>query len=470
MKQTRKKAIRLTALAVSAVMSMGVLAGCGAKQEEDITTVTYWTGNSHMESVQRAAIEKWNETEGKKKGVRIEYTLQGGGSITQNLELALQSGTAPDIMDGGSIVSLIDKGYIKSYDEVLGDDVDKLYEKYEGKLKETQDTYEGKLYCVPQMVGSVQGLLYNKDMFKAAGIVDENGEAKPPHTLAEMREAAKKLTNPQKKEYGIIYPKKWDGWYASDIYSPSSAYRGGREAYNPATNDYNLDGLKEYGQVILDMQADGSVYPGADSIDNDTARSLFAEGGIGMKYGFSFDVGVLSDQFPAKCDWGVTPIPIADEDHDYVQNAGYARSVNINAASKVPNDKLKVALEFFLSDEYITELYKGCVIIPADKSIIENTELENPKKNWKEFMEIAKDVQETHWGPNGDGSGLKGAKQLFLEEVWAGKMTMEECVEQGTENLKKARAKYVELHPEYDTNQFADPNWKPVLKERSRNK
>ena len=111
MKQTRKKAIRLTALAVSAVMSMGVLAGCGAKQEEDITTVTYWTGNSHMESVQRAAIEKWNETEGKKKGVRIEYTLQGGGSLTQNLELALQSGTAPDIMDGGGIVSLIDKGY-----------------------------------------------------------------------------------------------------------------------------------------------------------------------------------------------------------------------------------------------------------------------------------------------------------------------------------------------------------------------
>ena len=88
-------------------------------------------------------------------------------------------------------------------------------------------------------------------------------------------------------------------------------------------------------------------------------------------------------------------------------------------------------------------------------------ELENPKKNWKEFMELAKDTQETHWGPNGDSAGLKGAKTLFLEDVWSGKMTMEECVEQGTETLKVARQRYAESHPDYDTNQYADPDWKP---------
>lgn len=467
-----RKSFKLTALALSAVMSMGILTGCGEKQEGDgdITTVTYWTGNSHMETVQKAAIEKWNETEGKEKGVKIEYTLQGGGSITQNLELALQSGTAPDIMDGGSIVSLIDKGYIKSYDEVLGDDVQKLYEKYDGKLKETMDTYQGKLYCVPNAVGSVQGLLYNKDMFKAAGIVDENGEAKPPHTLDEMRECAKKLTNAENKEYGIIYPRKWDGWWGSDITGPSSTYRGGRDTYNPAENDYNYDGIKEYAQVILDMRDDGSVYPGGDSIDNDTARALFAEGGIGMKYGFSFDVGVLNDQFPAKCDWGVAPIPVVDDEHDYVYNTSYGRSVNINAASKVPNDKLKAALEFFLSDEYMTALYKGCVIIPADTSIIDNNELDNPKKNWKEFMELAKDTQESHWGPSCDMAGVKALKALFLEDVWSGNMTIDEALEQGLKAQREGRQKYAESHPDYDTDQYADPNWKPLLKERSRNK
>ena len=93
-----KKSIRLTALAVSAVMAIGMLAGCGEKQgaSGEITKVTYWTGESHAEAVERELINQWNETEGKKKGIEIEYTLQGGGSITQNLELALQSGTAPD--------------------------------------------------------------------------------------------------------------------------------------------------------------------------------------------------------------------------------------------------------------------------------------------------------------------------------------------------------------------------------------
>ena len=53
-------------------------------------------------------------------------------------------------------------------------------------------------------------------------------------------------------------------------------------------------------------------------------------------------------------------------------------------------------------------------------------------------MEIAKDVQETHWGPNGDGSGLKGAKQLFLEEVWAGKMTIDEAIEKAKKRDKNS--------------------------------
>ncbi len=178
-----KKTIKLTALALCAVMGMGALAGCG-KQETggDVTKVTYWNGDSHAEKVVSELIDNYNQTQGKKDGIEIEYTLQGGDSLTQNLELALQSGTAPDIFGGGSITALADKGYIMPYDDIFGSDIDDLKKKYDGKLKNTQDLYNGKLYCVPVTIGNVQGLLYNKDMFKAAGIVDENGEAKPPTT------------------------------------------------------------------------------------------------------------------------------------------------------------------------------------------------------------------------------------------------------------------------------------------------
>ena len=458
-----KKSTKLTALVLGAVMGMGALAGCGNKQETsgDVTKVTFWSGNSHAEAVVRELIDNYNQNQGKKDGIEIEYTLQGGESMTQSLELALQSGTAPDIWEGGGIVSLADKGYIMAYDDIYGSDIDDLKKKYDGKLKNTQDLYKGKLYCVPVNIGNVQGLLYNKDMFKAAGIVDEKGEAKPPRTLAEMREDAKKLTDASKKQYGIIYPKKWSGWFGSDISSPASVYSGGRGAYNPAEDDYDYSFVKDYAQVILDMRDDESVYPGGDSIDNDTARALFAEGGIGMKYGFNFDVGVLNDQFPAKCDWGVAPLPIVDEEHDYKQNGGYARSQFVNAASKVPTEKLRKVVDFFLSDEYLAGLYKGCVAAPADSKIMEGVTIDNPKKGWTEFMELAKNVTETHWGPNCDMAGLKNMQKLFLEDVWSGNMSLDDAIAQATANQKKGRETYNANHPDYDTHQFADPNWKP---------
>jgi len=467
-----KKTIKLTALALCAVMGMGMLAGCGEKQEAsgDVTKVTYWNGDSHAEKVVRELIDNYNQTQGKKDGIEIEYTLQGGDSLTQNLELALQSGTAPDIFGGGSITSLADKGYIMPYDDIFGSDIDDLKKKYDGKLKNTQDLYNGKLYCVPVTIGNVQGLLYNKDMFKAAGIVDEKGEAKPPTTIEEMREDAKKLTDASKKQYGIIYPKKWDGWFGSDISTPATTYSGGRPEYNPAENTYDYAFMKPYMQLILDMRDDGSVYPGGDSIDNDTARALFAEGGIGMKYGFNFDVGVLNDQFPAKCDWGVAHIPMVDAEHDYKLNAGYTRSQFVNAASKVPKEKLRKAVEFFLSDEYLAGLYKGCVAAPIDSKIMEGVTLDNPKNGWKEFMELTKDTTETHWGPNCDMAGLKDIKVLFLEDVWSGKMTIDEALEKAQADRIKGREAYAASHPDYDTNQFADPNWKPQLKERAKNK
>ena len=53
------------------------------------------------------------------------------------------------------------------------------------------------------------GLVYNKDMFKKYGIVDENGEPTPPETYDEMREYAKRMTNPEEDDYGIILPEKW---------------------------------------------------------------------------------------------------------------------------------------------------------------------------------------------------------------------------------------------------------------------
>ena len=54
-------------------------------------------------------------------------------------------------------------------------------------------TYRGKVYGIPNGVDD-RALFYNKDLFKRAGLVDENGQARPPRDWDELEEYAVKLT------------------------------------------------------------------------------------------------------------------------------------------------------------------------------------------------------------------------------------------------------------------------------------
>ena len=53
--------------------------------------------------------------------------------------------------------------------------------------------YEGKQYGIPLDI-SIHGMYYNKTLFRAAGIVDEAGEPRPPRNQREFMEALRKLT------------------------------------------------------------------------------------------------------------------------------------------------------------------------------------------------------------------------------------------------------------------------------------
>ncbi|HXK37249.1 MAG TPA: extracellular solute-binding protein, partial [Candidatus Paceibacterota bacterium] len=74
-------------------------------------------------------------------------------------------------------------------------------------------TWKGEIYG-PWSHTDVRTLVWNKDMFKAAGLDPE----KPPTTWSQLREYAKKLTNPSKDVWGFGFPAfasegSLDMWY-----------------------------------------------------------------------------------------------------------------------------------------------------------------------------------------------------------------------------------------------------------------
>ena len=440
---------------LSAVMACSLFAGCGKTGGSDVTTITVWTGNGHDKSYLTDKVEEWNKTIGAEKKIRIEYTVQNN-----SMETAFTNGTAPDIFAGADTVNDVAKGRLLPISELEGGD--ELIDKYKDYLREDLEKVDGNVYSIPYGF-TTYGLIYNKDMFKAAGIVDENGEAKPPKTWDEMREVARKLTDKSKNQYGMVFPIKWGtGWYGSDLSNPVMSSQGFVD-YNPATGKYEYDGMKHAMEVLIGMKHDGSIYPGADSLDNDSARAAFAEGSIGMKFGYTFDVGVLNDQFPAKCDWGVTQYPTYDENVAYKNRMDYGMSYMFNAHSKVTPEKLMEVMKFFTGDHFMLESYKEGVDIPYDPSLVEGVSLENAKHGWAEFAGLVKYGKMQPLSPSQDYAGAESAYETFINKIYSEQISIDEGIAIMNKNANDAVENYYSAHPDEVSEREAriDPNWKP---------
>ena len=389
-------------------------------------------------------------------GVKLVYEVKEG-DITQQIDLAIQMGEAPDLYSG-NVQKLAADGHIMAINDLPGGE-EFLKERYDRLGQNYKDEgYLGKNYYVP-MGAATKGLVYNVEMFKAAGIVDENGNPTPPETYDEMREYAKRLTNESKREYGIALPGKWAYWFG-DI-SDALMAEVGHNGYDPVKDEYDFTGLIPVINTYLGIRDDKSYYPGAESLDNDPARARFAEGGIGMKIANSFDVGVLTEQFPAKIEWAVAPMPVVDTDNMYKQMQRVTGSLVINSkiTEKITGEQVMEIYKFLCGDPMIRKLYAAGCDVPFDWSIVEGVELEKEIPGWAEFCAMQSISSVAPKARQVDISGERELKTDFIEKVWTGEMTAEEACANYTKVMNEGVKRYQELHPEYDGDICVDKNW-----------
>ena len=452
------KVLGASILAVS--VSVTMLSGCGEKKSAsgDVQKITVWTAGSSSKAKYDELIKEYNEGQGKKDGIYIDYSVKAGDSLNTSLELALQTGDAPDIFEGGSIKKMIEQGQVAPINDLPGgEEFLKYYKEHDMLTNEVTD-FDGKTYIVPRSV-TLRGLIYNKDMFKEAGIVDKDGNPTPPKTFDEMREYAKKLTNPSKNQYGYILPLKWTGWFGSDVRNVAQASIG-NIGYDMVNDTFDYKEMAPILETYMKMYKDGSCMPGSEGIDNDQARAYFSSGNIGMKMAFSFDIGVLNDQFPATCDWGVAPVPVLDENNRYYQPLQYSYSYNINADSaKKYGDKILKVIEFFCSDDFYAECYKDGISIPIKSEIVDSVKFDGKvKKGWKEFAALLDDSRYSGLSPNIDASSIKDLHTRFVEEVFSGKKSALQMLTEYDEDVTKATDDYYKTHTDEDRSVFVDKN------------
>ena len=453
------KVKRFITMLLAIVMTLCVFTGCrNSTSSSDYITITMWSGNSHSKKAMEEIADKFNQTIGKEKGIYFEYIVKAGGSLSQAIDVALQNGDAPELLGTGDMEKMIANKQVVALDDLPGGK--EFIAQYEGKTYLNNNVYYGKTYTVPT-TATTQGLIYNKEMFKAAGIVDENGEAKPPKTWDEFREVAKRLTNPAKKQYGVILPIKWGGWFNSDILTasmPSCGFSG----YNPKTGKYEYSNTEYIMNIFLGIKEDKSMFPGAEGMDNDSARAQFAAGNIGMKFGFSFDVAVLNDQFSAKCDWGVAPQPTLDKNVRYRQRMSSGTVCGVVNSSVLETGKAEAVMtviKYLSGEETAKYLYSQGVEIPYDSKIVEEVDDSELPKGWKDFADLVSISERYAPEPFSEMGSNIDIGERFVNEVWTGKLTPAELIEDFTKIKNDAVAKYYEVHSDESLSDYIDEDW-----------
>ena len=436
------------ALTLSLALCVACFTGCGGTEksksksapDSNDTVVTVWTGDGGGQAVWEKLVDEWNATEGDEKDVYIKWeTIMDA----QQHDVAQQSGQLPEIvgLSGARVKKFQPLGDIIPFEDLPGGK--ELLEEYDMPGTEGVNVFDGKQYSVLRKAVTA-GLAYNKDLFKKAGIVDKNGEAKAPTTISEMREAAKKITALGNGTYGFAFPLKFSTYYTVDMQTGNSF-----DLDNPAT-EIDLDsltvsypGYKDKHQWVLDLKADGSIFPGAETLDNDTARAYFSAGIIGMIPAVSWDVGVYTTQFPAECDWDVCQFPTLDgyEFTENIASTSGGMSISKNALKDEKTAKATMEVyKFIYSLETRTALYEAGIDLSCKKDVLEAADESKIDPRLIKFANLVPDDLKTY--PS-ESYAIEGENwQTLFQKVWMGDITLEAAIKdfaaRNTAGLKKA--------------------------------
>jgi len=230
-----------------------------------------------------------------------------GPAAESSFLLAMAGGTAPDVfyVNFRKLHTYIGQNFLQPLDEFVKQDPEVL-RRIHPRIREVI-TVDGHVYCVPWFQCAM-ALYYRKDLFRDAGL-DPN---RPPRTWDEFYEYAKKLTIPEKGQWGFFFPQSSGSWYLTDF-----IWQGGGEVIERGEDGryravFNSPGaVKALGfyrkLTTARWTRNGKTYRGVANVTNNSSQEIKL-GKIAMWLGYSFDmVTTASDVNPSLL--GIAPLP-----------------------------------------------------------------------------------------------------------------------------------------------------------------
>ncbi|MFI6479433.1 ABC transporter substrate-binding protein [Nonomuraea sp. NPDC050663] len=255
----------LTAL-TAACGSSGTSGSSGDPSGSGKATISYaiWDKNDQASAEKIiAAFQQANPN------VTVKLEITPWDQYWTKLQTAASGGAAPDVfwMNSLNVRMYAKGGILAPLDE----------SKAQGLTPAVVDgyRYDGKLYGLPHNVG-IPALWYDKKIFDDAGVAYPTAD----WTWDDVKAAAKKLTDPAKKQFGIL-AHMWDqGAFYPTMYQAGGEVISADGKKSGFDNPASIQGLEFWTSMIQEKVAPvAEVYADTDSI------TLFQSGKYGMFYG-----------------------------------------------------------------------------------------------------------------------------------------------------------------------------------------
>ena len=334
-------------------------------------------------------------------------TLPGGGGRAAFM-LALAGGTAPDVYKAWFHILRhdIDEGFCHPLNEWLGDDTDG-----DGKLSDAEAkwpgwkdvpqlwrdvaTKDGKVYAVPTPGFAYYGIVYRKDLVKAAGLDPE----KPPRTWDAFADWCRKLTFADKNIPGATVQRgqrafaienrpwgflPWVGAAGGDVIRMSKVESRMSDAESRMSNGnpkweacFDSPECLRAAKFLQGLIADGVVRALPQLSMSNEVADMFVNGEIVSVFGGEDLVVYLTERLNFPSDQiGLMPFPAADENCRPVLQAHkhfYAMTEGVGRRPKEERDAVWACVEQLASGEVYDETVRKNVAegrarwcLPAD--------------------------------------------------------------------------------------------------------
>jgi multiple sugar transport system substrate-binding protein len=348
-------------------------------------TVVVWTNNAHSKPELVAAVERYNKGEGVQRGISIDYTVYGSDYYTA-LDIAISAGEEPHIFKvTGKLPQYVQGANIIPLTDLPAWFQTQVVDRYKPYNIVGKTTFDGIPYTIPWAIAGYCSIAYNVPLLKRAGFNE------PPKTWAEFERACIAIAKLEPgKIFGTYVPLRYAN-YPSYYTNPGMAPSYGKFWFDFTTGRYCFSDFVEYFEMFQRIRTAGAMFPGIESLDDDTARAQFAEGNIGFEMiNPSFNIGVFYDQFPAKMEWATAAIPVKDANTRYNVMGDTATTLVISKKAKEQNLLEEVArvYDFWISDEVQMELFTNGKDIPIIPEIVQKAK-PSDRSQWNDLAALS---------------------------------------------------------------------------------